>query len=378
MTTRNGDARPEDSLSPSYGAYLRLGTLLSAQSPPDFEHLKPTDKPSQKTRGLAHHDELLFIIVHQVFELWFKLVLHELSRARDLLGRVGSAHGASQVSERDIPRVTAAVDRVNEILRIATEGFRVMETMNPMNFLDFRDMLIPSSGFQSVQFRELEILAGLPEAERMDFEGVPYASKLTETERTMIEQRRREMTLRDSLIDWLQRTPIDAVFPDFVPAFLGAFRAYIDEQIAHQDRNPNLAPSQRTAARARLDVQWRDCEHYLCGGSEEQNRAHRSFLFLASYRAEPLLRWPSTLIDSLIAFEQGFRIFRFRHARMVERMIGRRTGSGGSAGTDYLDSTTNRYRVFGDLLEARNFFLSNGRIPALPHPEKLDFAFKSL
>jgi tryptophan 2,3-dioxygenase len=325
---------------------------------------------------LAHHDELLFIIVHQVFELWFKLILHELSRARDLLGRVGTAKGAPNVSERDIPRVTAAVDRVNEILRIATDGFRVMETMNPMNFLEFRDILIPSSGFQSVQFRELEILAGLPEAERMDFEGVPYASKLTETERTILDKRRSEMTLRESLTDWLQRTPIERVFPNFTEAFLGAFKAYIDEQIAHQNRNPNLADSQRTAARDRLLAQLASAENYLSGGSEEQNRAHQSFLFLASYRSEPLLRWPSTLIDSLIAFEQGFRIFRFRHARMVERMIGRRTGSGGSAGTDYLDGTTNRYRVFGDLLEARNFFLSNDRIPPIPNPDLLHFKYE--
>lgn len=361
---------------PNYGAYLRLETLLSAQAPPDFAVLKTGDAPATRVRPLAHHDELCFIIVHQVFELWFKLVLHELSRARDILGRLDPRGPAPTVSERDIPKATAAIDRVNEILRIATDGFRVMETMNPMNFLDFRDMLIPSSGFQSVQFRELEILAGLPESERMDFEGLPYASKLTGDERKAIDRRRSEMSLREALLDWLQRTPIESVFPGFSEAFLQSFTAYIEEQVAHQERNPNLAPSQKAAARHRLLQQIEQARHYLTCGRVETNRAHQSFLFIASYRSEPLLRWPSTLIDSLIEFEQGFRIFRFRHARMVERMIGSRTGSGGSAGTAYLDATTNRYRVFGDLLEARNFLLSNQRVPPIPRPDLLNFKFE--
>ena len=367
----------DDAVAPSYGSYLRLGTLLSAQSPPDFENLKVGNRPSTKTRDLAHHDELLFIVVHQVFELWFKLVLHELSRCRDLLGRKGAAEDHGEVDERDIPRVTASIARVNEILRIATDGFRVVETMHPSNFLEYRDLLIPSSGFQSVQFRELEILAGLSESERMDFEGVPYASKLTDTEREIIDRRRSQMTLKQALLDWLSRTPIDRVFPDFAEAFLKEFEAYIAGQVEHQMRNPNLAESQMVAAKARLERQSEEARNYLLGGSEEQNKAHQAFLFLASYRSEPLLRWPNTLIDGLIAFEQGFRIFRYRHARMVERMIGSRTGSGGSSGTLYLDSTTQKYRVFGDLLEARNFLLATSRVPKIPHPELLHFRIES-
>jgi len=363
-----------DHLIASYGSYLRLGTLLAAQDPPDFVNLKPDDRPSKKTRDLAHHDEMLFIVVHQVFELWFKLILHELGRARDQLGHVGKQR--AHVPEEDVSTVVQSIGRVNEIFRITTEGFRAMETMNPTSFLEFRDLLIPSSGFQSTQFRELEILAGLPEDIRMDFEGVPYEFKLSETERELLAQRRSEISLREALFDWLTRTPIDQVFPDFAEAFLGAFRAYIEEQISFQDHNPNLATSQQRAAAVRLTEQCEQARQYLTGGDDRQNRAHQAFLFIASYRSEPLLMWPSALVDALIEFEQGFRIFRFRHARMVERMIGTRTGSGGSPGVAYLDRTTDKYRIFGDLLKARNFLLASDRVPPLPDDRLLHFRFE--
>jgi tryptophan 2,3-dioxygenase len=365
----------KDSLSPNYGAYLRLSTLLSAQAPPDFATLRADDDPGHRTRPLAHHDELLFIVVHQVFELWFKLVLHELGLARDLLGRQQPG-GRDHVPEQDVPRIWSAVNRVNEILGVAAQGFQIMETMSPTNFLEFRDLLIPASGFQSVQFRELEILAGLPESLRMDFEGVAYESKLSEEERTVLERRRQEMTLKDALFDWLSRTPIDRVFPGFAQQFLHAFQTYLGEQIVHQERNPNLHPSQKRAATVRFEQQAEEARRYLLGGDDAQNRAHQAFLFMASYRSEPLLRWPSALVDAFIAFEQSFRIFRFRHARMVERMIGHRTGSGGSPGVMYLDRTTDRYRIFGDLLEARNFLLATSRVPPLPDPSLLHFRFE--
>jgi tryptophan 2,3-dioxygenase len=222
----------------------------------------------------------------------------------------------------------------------------------------------------------MEILAGLREDLRVDFEGIPYEANLAPADQEHLTRVRSEMTLRDALLDWLSRTPIDRVFPSFAEAFLGAFAAYAEEQARLQDANPNLAPSQRRAARARLLGQVEEARNYLLGGDEAQNRAHQAFIFIASYRDEPLLRWPSTLIDALIEFEECFRIFRFRHARMVERMIGSRTGTGGSPGVAYLDRTTSRYKIFGDLLEARNFLLASSRVPKLPDNRLLHFRFE--
>ena len=361
---------------PSYGSYLRLETLLKAQDPPDYARLRPGDPPGKATRELAHHDELLFIVVHQVYELWFKLVLHEVSAARDYLGRLRPEPRPPVVAESTIPVIVAGLQRVAEVFRIGIDHFRLIETMPPQNFLHFRDLIIPASGFQSVQFRELEILAGLPESMRMDFEGVPYESKLTDEERARLEQRRGEMTLKDALYDWLERTPIERFFPGFAEAFTLAFGEYADEQAAFQDANPNLAPSQRRAARASFEAQKKALHAWLFGGDEKQNKAHQAFLFLATYRETPLLRWPSQLVDTLVEFEQAFRIFRFRHARMVERMIGLRVGSGGSLGVRYLDRTTLKYKIFGDLLEARSYLLSPERVPALPDPTGLDFRYE--
>lgn len=363
----------EVSSHPSYGSYLQLEKLLSAQEPPDYS--APVSAGELPTRERAHHDELLFIVVHQIYELWFKLVLHELGSARDVLARRGP-HGAEAVNERDIPRVTARLRRVNEVLRLCHDHFRLIETMAPGDFLAFRDLIIPASGFQSVQFREMEILAGLREDARMDFEGVPYASRLTEAERRRIDARLEEPTLKEALYDWLGRTPIERAFPGFATAFLEGLERYIASQVAHHERNPNLAESQRAEAARRLRAQIDAARAYLFAEDREQQRAHQAFLFLMSYRHEPLLSGPHELIEGLVEFEQGFRLFRFRHARMVERMIGLRTGSGGSAGVAYLDGTTQRYRIFGELLEARTMLLAAEWLPPLPHPEALGFTIE--
>src|SRR5262245_2735345 len=142
----------------TYGAYLQLERLLGAQRPPDSSKAAAPGA----TRDLLHHDEMLFVVVHQIYELWFKQVLHELAYARDLLGRAQNGGGrAERVPERVVPTVVATIERVNEIFRIATAQWRVIETMNPAHFLQFRDAITPASGFQSVQFREMETLAGL-------------------------------------------------------------------------------------------------------------------------------------------------------------------------------------------------------------------------
>jgi tryptophan 2,3-dioxygenase len=370
-------ASPEDHMVPAYGSYLQLNRLLASQRPPDFARLRPDDDPTSITRDAKSRHELLFIVVHQTFELWFKVILNELGRARDLLGRIGTEPSPERVSESDIPRVTACIRRVNTIIPLAMGQFGIMETMSPLEFLEFRDLITPASGFQSVQFRELELLAGLPDDVRLDFEGVAYEIKLADQDRERLERRRGELTLRAALYDWLARTPVDDAFPGFTEAFLEAYFRYLDDEADSQDRNPNLAPSQRLAARQRITRQKDEARAYLLESDEETRRAHRAFLFIASYRHEPLLVSPDALVEALVEFEQGFRMFRFRHARMVERMIGQRTGTGGSPGVAYLDRTSDRYRIFGSLLEARSLLLAPQRVPPLPARGLLGFRYES-
>jgi tryptophan 2,3-dioxygenase len=344
-----------------YWEYLQLDKLLDCQRP---------------GRELAHHDEHLFIVAHQAFELWFKQILFEIRRARDLLAPPGAPAGARQVPETDVPEICAALARVVEILRVLTEQWRIVETMPPGSFLAFRDRLIPASGFQSLQFRLLEVISGLPAAARVSIDGRAFSSRFSPALQATLDEAAREVTLRDALLDWLARTPVDAAFPDFAAAFTAAFDAYADAQRALQLENPFLPPEQRTNIERRFDEEKAACRAFLSPADTRQGRAHLAFIFLTAYREEPLLRWPNQLLEQVIAYEEYLRIFRFRHARMVERMIGLRVGTGGSTGVDYLDETARRHRIFGDLLAAQSFLLARDRLPDVPNPELLAFRWR--
>lgn len=352
-------------IPPSYGSYLRIEELLSCQRPPDPAGGAP--------RELLHHDEMLFIIVHQVFELWFRQMLHDLSRARDVLGQPELDESKRRVDEASIPLVTELLHRVNEVLRICHAQFTVLETMPSVHFLAFRDALLPASGFQSRQFREFEILTGLEDEARITDFGFDYDKMLGETERAILAQRRAEMSLKAAVFSWLARTPVERFFPGFADRFAEAHVAYAATQDELQRSNDRLSDAARQAARKRGDAQRDALTKYLHAPDAHERAAHRAFLFIASYREAPLLRWPYTLLEAVIEFEERLRLFRYRHARMVERMIGFRVGTGGSSGVEYLDKTAQEYRVFGKLLEGRSFLLSPALLPGLPDPDRLAF-----
>jgi tryptophan 2,3-dioxygenase len=231
----------------TYGSYLRLGQLLDAQ------HLE-SDPPA--------HDELLFITIHQVYELWFKQLLHEVSAARDAMsdGKVWWAQHLLQ--------------RVHVIERVLVQQVDVLETMTPQDFLEFRQRLAPASGFQSVQFRELEFLSGAKDATYVErFRG------LTEAEQQRLTARLEEPTLWD--------------------AFLDVLRA-----------------------------------NGLAAGSEEEVSA--SMRTVAHDRSQYAAVW--ALGEALLQHDELAASWRARHVVMVERMIGAKSGTGGSSGSTYLRS----------------------------------------
>ncbi|MEZ6196719.1 MAG: tryptophan 2,3-dioxygenase family protein [Planctomycetota bacterium] len=264
----------------TYHDYLQLERLLSSQSPPDPASVDPA-----ATRDLLHHDELLFIVMHQTMELWFKMVLADLEATRDLFDR-------DRVPERDIPVARERLHRCARTLEHLTRQFTLIETMPPTNFLSFRDALIPASGFQSWQFREVEILAGLKEKDRLAFEGRPYTARMEPARREGIERRLGERSLREVVFDWLARTPYDQAFPEFVATFTAAYDDYIEEQRRHQRANPNLAPEQHAAIDQTFAKAREEMRAFLETGDPTADRAHAAFLFIATYRSEPLLSWP--------------------------------------------------------------------------------------
>jgi tryptophan 2,3-dioxygenase len=336
-----------------YGRYLNLDKILGAQNPPGADG---------KPRDLAHHDEMLFVVIHQVYELWFKQVIHELTRVRDLLA-------AEEVPETDVPRIVKALRRVQEIFRIAVSQLAVLETMSALDFLAFRDQLGSASGFQSPQFRMLEILSGLDDSKRYEYAGDSFERRFPADQVEAFNELRKTPSLRETTESWLDRTPIEDKFRD---TYMEAFDRYVTDQKQLQGSNPELGDEDRARAIARLDGYRDACSEFLDG---EHGRRNAACLFIHTYKDEPLLHWPNRLLDGLLEFESQLRLWRFRHARMVERMIGLRVGTGGSSGVQYLDATAGeRYRIFTPILEARSFLLPRVMLPDLKNPERYGFA----
>ena len=238
----------------TYGSYLRLPQLLSAQ-------LLESDPPA--------HDELLFITIHQVYELWFKQLLHEASAARDaMLG--APAEGDDRPDQ--LWWAQHLLRRMHTIERVLVQQIDVLETMTPQDFLQFRQNLAPASGFQSVQYRELEFVSGAK-----DPTFVRRFRGLTDDERARLEARLAEPTLWDAFLHVLAARGLPVHDDEAVTASV--------RRVAH-DRP------------AYADI------------------------------------W--ALAEALLEHDELAASWRARHVVMVERMIGSKTGTGGSSGAGYL------------------------------------------
>ena len=248
----------------SYGSYLKVPELLELQ--------RLLSEPPA-------HDELLFITIHQVYELWFKQLLFELEAIRDAM------------LEHRGGRARHLLLRAHAIERVLIEQIPVLETMSPQDFLEFRNHLAPASGFQSVQFREIEFLSGLKD-ER-------YLDRLTLGEREMAALRRRldEPTLWDAYCALLEKSGIP------------------------------MPPDDAEARRAGLIEM-----------AHDQARFEEEF----------------QLSEALLTHDGLFRMWRQRHVLMVERQIGSKTGTGGSTGASYLQTTLEK-RFFPELWELRSY-----------------------
>lgn len=260
----------------TYSSYLRVPELTSLQH--------PQSKPQ-------HHDELLFIIVHQTYELWFKELLHDLDGVvRSLRGVSGSKESRDEVYE-----AARLLRRCTEITRVLVEQFTILETMLPTHFLAFRGKLEPASGFQSEQFRELEFLCGLKDEKMLRYH------RPTPEAHAQLERRLREPSVHD--------------------AFFGALEGLGKLQVAAG-----------ATERARFDA--------------------RARAVLSLYRDERNNRDWIDVCERLTEFDELVVSWRLRHVQLVERVIGVRMGTGGSAGSSYLKLTLDK-KFFPELWEAR-------------------------
>lgn len=358
---------------PNYWDYIRVEDLLQLQAGLEGDEQQ------------LDNDEVLFVVVHQVYELWFKLILRELTSLRDTLKEPFEDHETASM--------VAAARRISTILRTAVQHFEVVETLGTQAFLKFRDKLIPASGFQSAQMRQIEILLGLDDDQRVSLgaEGgylralKDHAGSDSSASARVRRQAEDRPSLKEALTNWLARTPIDGVHPHEAGSeeALGAFiQRYAEAHSKEIDASFEAAAGRARSAdeqsklKGLYESEKQRLRDYFASGEDEESQRRRrvraALLFISTYRDAPLLSWPTSLLDAVVELEQKFVLFRERHARMVERVIGRRTGTGGSSGVEYLDDTT-RYRVFGDLLDARTFLIRAAAAPPLARPEFYGF-----
>jgi tryptophan 2,3-dioxygenase len=353
-----------------YGSYLRLGTLLGAQS---LESTKA---------GRTVHDEMLFIVVHQAYELWFKQIIWELDEVMRIFGQ-------DVVDEADMGTVASLLRRVVEIQRLLVMQVSVLETMTPLDFLEFRDYLFPASGFQSAQFRVVENKLGLRAGDRLLLGGASYTARFSDEDREMVEQLEDEPSLFEVVEHWLERTPfLDHGDFSFWEAFQTAVKSRLEADRAVVESNPNLTGDEKTSQLREFEITMDQYEALFDPDKHEQQRAagqrrlsHRAFqaaLFITLYRDQPALQEASRLLELLMDIDEGFTTWRYRHAQMVLRMIGRRIGTGGSAGAKYLEKSAERSRVFGDLYDLSTFLIPRADRPPLPDGivESMRFKFE--
>jgi tryptophan 2,3-dioxygenase len=255
----------------TYGGYLKLDELLALQSP-------LSDGPE--------HDETLFIVVHQVYELWFKELLHELDYLNGKL--IG----------KDIPRSLHTLKRVLTILKVVVAQIDVLETMTPLEFLTFRSRLESGSGFQSWQFRELEFALGAKNPASV--ERYPAGTEA----RRRLEKRMAEPTVWDAFLQ-----------------FLAGHGYRVPPELLSRDvtRPIELAPALHP-------------------------------VLIEVYRKDPMA---ASICERMVDLDEGFQEWRYRHVKMVERTIGMKQGTGGSAGAAYLRTTLDK-PFFPDLWAIRS------------------------
>ena len=350
-----------------YHSYLQLDRLLSAQNPRSVELGDPA------------HEEMLFIILHQVYELWFKQIIHELQSVQAMFED-------DKVDEKEIATAVGRLRRITEIQELLIQQIRVMETMTPLDFLDFRHYLFPASGFQSFQFRMVEVILGLRHDERLTYNKSPFDIVFDDEKRKELHEAESARSILQLINDWLERTPFLET-PDF--NFIEAYKKAVQSMLSKEKNailGTVLLSDEMKQKRLRM---LGDTDTYFAnvldpkqhaalledGKLKLSYKATIAALLIHLYREEPILQLPYQLLSVMMDIEENFTTWRYRHAQMVLRMIGRKTGTGGSSGHEYLSQTAQRHHIFADLYNISTLLIPRSDLPELPEEIKRQLGF---
>jgi len=342
-----------------YSDYIELDKILNSQHPKSF---------SSREDG---NDEMLFIIIHQAYELWFKQIIFELDLVRNIFIRERINDNSD-----DMSRGVQRLKRVVKILELINQQVSVLETMTALDFLEFRNHLLPASGFQSKQFRLIEAKLGLKMEQRYKTEYYKHTRRgsLSESDLQEVNQAESESTLKGLIVQWLERMPFfdEEYWRDYMRSSPvdkrasegnddGKHQFWVDYRNAYQT---SLSESER----GRLAEFDRVFFHE--GRGDISPTAMRSALFITIYRNLPILHLPFELLNTLSEIDELLSNWRYRHFMMVRRMIGIRVGTGGTSGAGYLEGTLSQHYAFREITEVATFLVERSKRPALPNALK--------
>lgn len=350
-----------------YNDYLQLNKVLNSQSPRSAEF------------GEEAHDEMLFIIIHQIYELWFKEIIHDLTSVMKMFE-------SDSMDEKNVGIAVARFERIIEIQKVLVAQIKVLETMTPLDFLDFRHYLSPASGFQSFQFRIVEVALGLKKKGRLTYNQTVYSSVFEKDQQKVLDDLENGKSMHDLVEAWLERTPF-LKFEGF--DFLEKYKVAVKSMINREQEAINstaFLPEDQKEIRLKMigdsDTYFQtvlDEKHH----SEQVEKGELSLSYKATmaallinlYRDEPILRMPYLLLTRLVEIDELFTTWRYRHAQMVMRMLGRKIGTGGSSGHKYLKDTAEKHTIFLDLQNISTLMIPRSDLPDLPEELKKELGF---
>ncbi len=337
-----------------YAEYLKLDQILNAQ------------KLESENQGNPAHDEMLFIIIHQAYELWFKQILFELESIRTIFEK-------DIVDDQHLGLIVSRIQRINKILKLLVDQVAIIETMTPSAFLEFRDLLNPASGFQSLQFRKLESILGLKKEQRSTVEKKFFNTRLKKHEQVELDKELLKKSLKELIDEWLGRLNL-LEFDNF--SFWKEFKNTTD-QIFESDKNlikKNSTLDETEKERELLNLsKVKDSFNVLFNDEEykKQNftisrQSLLSALFITTYQDYPLMHLPFKIISGFLEMDEFITKWRYAHALMAKRILGQRIGTGGSSGHEYLRKTAERHVLFADFFKLNTFLIPKSQRPELP------------
>lgn len=286
--------------------------------------------------------------------------------------------------------IVARLGRINLIFRTLVQQVDILETMTPMDFLEFRDLIFSASGFQSYQFRLLENKLGLRANERLPFHSKPYHVELSPEKATEVRAAEQNPSLFDGLDAWLKRTPfLKADGFDFWQEYKRATNIMFQHDERFVNENVHLNGEEKKRLVDNIQTSKKMFESLFNQSEYEARReknewrlsydAIHAALLIQLYREQPIFQLPFRLITEVLNLDSHLTQWRHRHTMMVKRMLGQRIGTGGSSGEDYLKKATEQHKIFEDFYKLTTFYVPKSKRPVLPESfiKKLGFAFNN-